>query len=324
MPPVSGIYLGIDVGSVTTKFAALDEEDRLVTSLYLRTHGRPIAMIQQGLKELATRLPAGAQIKGVGTTGSARYLAGVILSADVVKNEITAQAVSALHFVPDVKTVIEIGGQDSKMIVIKGGLVSQFGMNTVCAAGTGSFLDQQAQRLNMPIEDLGKEALKSKKPVSIAGRCTVFAESDMIHKQQMGHSVADIAYGLCRALARNFLHNVGLGMETRPPIVFQGGVAFNRGMVRAFEETLGTGVIVPPHHEVMGAIGAALLTHEEMSIGGNGTSFGGFALAEADFRTSSFECKACPGVCEISQVFGDGKVLARWGGRCDLWEGMRT
>jgi len=246
------------------------------------------------------------------------------LSADVVKNEITAQAVSALHFVPDVKTVIEIGGQDSKMLVIRGGLVSQFGMNTVCAAGTGSFLDQQAQRLNMPIEDLGKEALKSKKPVSIAGRCTVFAESDMIHKQQMGHSVADIAYGLCRALARTFLNNVGLGMEPRPPIVFQGGVAFNRGMVRAFEETLGTGVIVPPHHEVMGAIGAALLTHEEMSIGGNGTSFGGFAVAEADFRTSSFECKACTGICEISQVFRDSKVLARWGGRCDLWEGMRT
>lgn len=324
MLPGNGIYLGIDVGSVTTKFAALDEEDRLVTSLYLRTQGRPIAMLQQGLRELATRLPAGAQIKGVGTTGSARYLAGVILSADVVKNEITAQAVSALHFVPDVKTVIEIGGQDSKMIVIRGGLVSQFGMNTVCAAGTGSFLDQQAQRLNMPIEDLGKEALKSKKPVSIAGRCTVFAESDMIHKQQMGHSVADIAYGLCRALARNFLNNVGLGMETRSPIVFQGGVAFNRGMVRALEETLGTGVIVPPHHEVMGAIGAAILTHEEMSIGGNGTSFSGFALAEADFRTSSFECKACPGVCEVSQVFRDSKVLARWGGRCDLWEGMRT
>jgi predicted CoA-substrate-specific enzyme activase len=324
LPPGNGIYLGIDVGSVTTKFAALDEEDRLVTSLYLLTQGRPIAMLQQGLRELATRLPAGAQIKGVGTTGSARYLAGVILSADVVKNEKTAQAVSALHSVPDVKTVIEIGGQDSKMIVIREGLVNQFGMNTVCAAGTGSFLDQQAQRLNMPIEDLGKEALKSKKPVSIAGRCTVFAESDMIHKQQMGHSVADIAYGLCRALARNFLNNVGLGMETRPPIVFQGGVAFNRGMVRALEETLGAEVIVPPHHEVMGAIGAALLTHEEMSIGGNGTSFSGFALAEADFRTSSFECKACPGVCEVSQVFRDSKVLARWGGRCDLWEGMRT
>ena len=324
MPPNNGMYLGIDVGSVTTKLAALDEEDRLVASLYLHTQGRPIAMIQQGLKELATRLPAEAQIKGVGTTGSARYLAGVMVSADVVKNEISAQAVAAVHFVPDVQTVIEIGGQDSKIIMIREGIVTDFGMNTVCAAGTGSFLDQQAQRLNMQIEDFSKEALQSKKSVRIAGRCTVFAESDMIHKQQMGHHIEDIAYGLCQALVRNFLNNVGLGMEIRPPIVFQGGVAFNQGMVRAFEETLGTKVIVPPHHEVLGAIGVALLTHEEMAIRGNGTRFKGFTMAEANFRTSSFECKACPSVCEISQVFGEGKVLARWGGRCDLWESEST
>ena len=314
------VYLGIDVGSVTTKFAVLDEEVQLVTSLYLRTQGRPIAMIQQGLKELATRLPPGAQIKGVGTTGSARYLAGVMVSADVVKNEITAQAVAALHFVADVQTVIEIGGQDSKIIMIRGGIVTDFGMNTVCAAGTGSFLDQQAQRLNMRIEDFGKEALQSKKPVRIAGRCTIFAESDMIHKQQMGHRLEDIISGLCHALVRNYLNNVGLGKEILPPIVFQGGVAFNQGMVRAFEETLGYQVIVPPHHEVMGAIGAAFLAHEEIAMRGNGTRFKGFAVAEADFRTSSFECKACPNMCEISQVFRDGKVLARWGGRCDLWE----
>lgn len=324
MPPNNGMYLGIDVGSVTTKLAALDEEDRLVASLYLHTQGRPIAMIQQGLKELATRLPAEAQIKGVGTTGSARYLAGVMVSADVVKNEISAQAVAAVHFVPDVQTVIEIGGQDSKIIMIREGIVTDFGMNTVCAAGTGSFLDQQAQRLNMQIEDFSKEALQSKKSVRIAGRCTVFAESDMIHKQQMGHHIEDIAYGLCQALVRNFLNNVGLGMEIRPPIVFQGGVAFNQGMVRAFEETLGTQVIVPPHHEVLGAIGVALLTHEEMAIRGNGTRFKGFTTAEANFRTSSFECKACPSVCEIAQVFGEGKVLARWGGRCDLWESEST
>ncbi len=324
MPLNNGMYLGIDVGSVTTKFAALDEEDRLVASLYLRTQGRPIAMIQQGFKELATRLPAEAQIKGVGTTGSARYLAGVMVSADIVKNEISAQAVAAVHFVPDVQTVIEIGGQDSKMIMIREGIVTDFGMNTVCAAGTGSFLDQQAQRLNMQIEDFSKEALQSKKSVRIAGRCTVFAESDMIHKQQTGHRIEDITYGLCQALVRNFLNNVSLGMEIRPPIVFQGGVAFNQGMVRAFEETLGTQVIVPPHHEVLGAIGVALLTHEEMAIRGNGTKFKGFTMAEANFRTSSFECKACLSVCEVSQIFGEGKVLARWGGRCDLWESEST
>ena len=314
------IYLGIDVGSVTTKLAALDEEDRLISSLYLRTQGQPIVMVQQGLRQMANRLPPGARIRGVGTTGSARYLAGVVVSADVIKNEITSQAVAALHFFPDVQTVIEIGGQDSKIIMIRGGMVTDFGMNTVCAAGTGSFLDQQAQRLGMRIEDFGERALESKKPVRIAGRCTVFAESDMIHKQQSGHKIEDIIYGLCQALARNYLNNVGLGKEILPPIAFQGGVAFNQGMVRAFEETLETKVIVPPYHEVMGAIGAALLAHEEMAIRGNGTRFKGFEVAEANFGTSSFECKACPSLCEIAQIFLDGKVLARWGGRCDMWE----
>jgi predicted CoA-substrate-specific enzyme activase len=281
-------------------------------------------MVQQGLKEIAQRLPSEAQVQGVGTTGSARYLAGVIVSADVIKNEITAQAVAALQFVPEVQTVIEIGGQDSKIIMIRDGIVTDFGMNTVCAAGTGSFLDQQAQRLDMRIEDFGERALESKKPVRIAGRCTVFAESDMIHKQQMGHRIEDITYGLCQALVRNYLNNVGLGKEILPPIMFQGGVAFNQGIVRAFEETLNTRVIVPPHHEVMGAIGAALLAHEEMATHGDGTKFKGFAVADANFRTSSFECKACPNRCEIAQIFLDGKVLARWGGRCDMWERAST
>jgi predicted CoA-substrate-specific enzyme activase len=143
------LYLGIDVGSVTTKFAVLSEDDQLVSSLYLRTQGKPVVMVQQGLKEIVQSLPSNVQIRGVGTTGSARHLAGVIVRADVVKNEITSHAVAALHFIPDVQTVIEIGGQDSKIIVIRDGIVTDFGMNTVCAAGTGSFLDQQASRLNM-------------------------------------------------------------------------------------------------------------------------------------------------------------------------------
>jgi predicted CoA-substrate-specific enzyme activase len=314
------LYLGIDVGSVTTKLAVLDEEDQLISSLYLRTQGKPIQMVQHGLREIVHRLPSDAQVRGVGTTGSARYLAGVIVNADVIKNEITSHAVAALQYVPDVQTVIEIGGQDSKIIMIRDGIVTDFGMNTVCAAGTGSFLDQQASRLDMRIEDFGKRALQSKKPVRIAGRCTVFAESDMIHKQQMGHRTEDIIYGLCQALVRNYLNNVGLGKEILPPIVFQGGVAFNQGIVRAFEETLNTQIIVPPNHEVIGAIGAALLAHEEVAIRGDGTRFKGFGVAEANFRTSSFECKACPNVCEIAQITLDGKVLARWGGRCDLWE----
>ena len=314
------LYLGIDVGSVTTKFAALDKEDRLVHALYMRTQGNPIAVVQQGLEEVMKQLPSDVVIRSVGTTGSARYLAGVIVGADLIKNEITSQAVASLQCVPDVQTVIEIGGQDSKIIMIRGGVVTDFGMNTVCAAGTGSFLDHQAERLSLSIEEFGPKALQSKKPVRIAGRCTVFAESDMIHKQQLGHRAEDIVYGLCQALVRNYLNNVALGKEILPPIVFQGGVAFNEGIVRAFEEALDSKVVVPRHHEVMGAMGVALLAHEEMAIRGNGTKFKGFEVSGAKLRTSSFECKACPNMCEIAQVFLDGKVLARWGGRCDIWE----
>ncbi len=313
-------YLGIDVGSVTTKFAVLDENDELVTHLYLLTQGKPIEMVQQGLKQIERQLPEGVDIRGVATTGSARYLAGVIVGADLVKNEITSHAVAALHYIPGVQTIIEIGGQDSKIIIVRDGVVTDFGMNTVCAAGTGSFLDHQALRLSMSIEEFARRALDSRAPVRIAGRCTVFAESDMIHKQQMGHRIEDILYGLCQALVRNYLNNVGLGKDIQPPIVFQGGVAFNRGIVKALQEELNTEVIVPPHHEVMGAIGAALLAHEAMAGSSSESKFMGFGVSEVAYHTSSFECKACPNHCEIAQISLNGQVLARWGGRCDIWE----
>ncbi len=318
------VYLGIDVGSVTTKFAVIDKDNQLIDSIYLRTEGKPIAMIQEGLREIRDKLLAETRILGVGTTGSARYLAGVIVGADVIKNEITSQAVATLQYAPEAKTIIEIGGQDSKIIILRQGVAIDFGMNTVCAAGTGSFLDHQAQRLNVNIEDFGQRSLQSKNPVRIAGRCTVFAESDMVHKQQMGHSTEDILYGLCQALVRNYLNNIALGKEILPPVVFQGGVAFNQGIVRAFEESLGTSIIVPPHHEVMGAIGAAMLAQEVIEEKGDGTKFYGFGISEASYHTFTFECKACPNLCEIAQISLNGKALARWGGRCDLWERVES
>jgi len=315
------IYLGVDVGSVTTKFAVLNEGDELVAHIYLPTQGKPIEMTQQGLKQIQQQLPQDVNIRGVATTGSARYLAGVIVGADLVKNEITSHAVGALHYFPQGQTIIEIGGQDSKIIIIRDGIVTDFGMNTVCAAGTGSFLDHQALRLNMSIEQFSQRSLDSTTPVRIAGRCTVFAESDMIHKQQIGHKTEDIVYGLCQALVRNYLNNVALGKEILPPVVFQGGVAFNQGIIKALEETLDVKVLVPPHHELMGAIGAALLLREEIGDDGHETKFKGFEVSQTDFTVSSFICKACPNLCEIAQISVEGKVLARWGGRCDLWEG---
>ena len=313
-------YLGIDVGSVSTKLTLLDENDELLNHVYIPTQGKPIDMVQAGLKTIEEQLPEDVNIGGVATTGSARYLAGVIVGSDLVKNEITSHAVAALHYFPEVQTIIEIGGQDSKITIVRDGIVIDFGMNTVCAAGTGSFLDHQALRLNMSIQELSQRALQSQTPARIAGRCTVFAESDMVHKQQMGHRVEDILYGLCQSLVRNYLSNVGLGKDIKSPVIFQGGVAFNQTIIKTLQEELETEIIVPLHHEVMGAIGAALLIHEEMESNNKGTQFKGFGQSELDYQTSSFECKACPNQCEIAQLSLDSQVLARWGGRCDMWE----
>ncbi len=315
----------MDVGSVSTNLVFLEESGEVAASVYLRTKGQPISAVQEGLRQLGAQLPAGVEVLGAGTTGSARHLSGVIVGADIVKNEITAHAVAALHVVPDVRTVLEIGGQDSKIIILQDGIVVDFAMNTVCAAGTGSFLDHQAARLNIPIEEFGAYALRAETGVQIAGRCSVFAESDMIHKQQVGHPVDSIILGLCEALVRNFLNNLAKGKSVEAPVVFQGGVAANVGMKRAFEEALGMEVVVPEHFAVMGAIGAALLARD---LNPTATCFKGFQVTEIEYRTSSFNCKGCSNNCEIVKIMVEGDVLARWGGRCGKWEldlpGART
>lgn len=310
-------YLGVDVGSVSTNLVLLDEREAVAASVYLRTQGQPIRAVQDGLRELGAQLPPDVEVLGAGTTGSARHLSGIIVGADIVKNEITAHAVAALHVVPEVRTVLEIGGQDSKVILLHDGIVVDFAMNTVCAAGTGSFLDHQAARLDIPIEDFGAYALRAESGVQIAGRCSVFAESDMIHKQQVGHPIESIIFGLCEALVRNYLNNLAKGKNIQPPIVFQGGVAANIGMKRAFEEALHQEVIVPHHFNVMGAIGSALLAREFNPPVSN---FKGFKVTEIEYRTSSFNCKGCSNNCEIVKIMVEGDVLARWGGRCGKWE----
>jgi predicted CoA-substrate-specific enzyme activase len=314
------LYLGIDVGSVSTNLILIDHQGELYLSpLYLRTQGQPIAVLKQGLALLEERLSATDRICGAGTTGSGRSLAGALIGADIVKNEITAHSVAALSQVPQVRTVLEIGGQDSKIIILKSGIVVDFAMNTVCAAGTGSFLDQQANRLNLSIEDFGDIALQSTNPVRIAGRCTVFAESDMIHKQQMGHTLPDIVAGLCEALVRNYLNNIGKGMEIKSPVVFQGGVAANAGICSAFRRALETDIIVPQHFDVMGAYGAAILARDYTIEHGCETQFRGFGVTLLEFQNRSFICKGCPNACEIIEIKQGKEVLARWGDRCGRW-----
>lgn len=311
------VLVGVDVGSVSTNIALLSAEGNVLDTLYVRTNGRPIEAVQSGLRQIKERNSV-MDVAGIGTTGSGRQLAGVMLGADAVKNEITAHAVAAAHLVPDVRTIIEIGGQDSKIIILRDGIVVDFAMNSVCAAGTGSFLDQQAARLNISIENFGEYAGLSQVPVRIAGRCAVFAESDMIHKQQTGHQIADILHGLCQALARNYLNNVGKGKQIASPVIFQGGVAANQGMRRAFEEVLQCEIIVPEHYNVMGAVGAALLAGEQCNRERT-SKFRGFDILDDDFTPKSFECNDCPNLCEVVELQINHATAAMWGDRCGKW-----
>lgn len=327
-------FLGIDVGSVTTKIAIIDEVGKCIDTTMVRTSGKPVVAVQQSMQNLLEKGYGDYTIMGVGTTGSGRNLAGALVGADVIKNEITAHAVAASTNIPDVQTILEIGGQDSKIILLRDGIVTDFAMNTVCAAGTGSFLDQQASRLNVPIQEFGSTALKSTSPARIAGRCGVFAESDLIHKQQLGYPVEDLLYGLCQALVRNYLSNLALGKELLSKVVFQGGVATNTGMVKAFEEALGCEIVVPEHHQTMGAIGAALLAMENYDYTKKQTLFKGWDVSGLEFSSVTNECTSCSNNCEIITILEgqnlnpnaktpkdvEGKVIARWGGTCGKWD----
>ncbi len=309
-------YLGVDVGSVSTDLVLLNKNYHVVEHLYLKTNGRPIEAIKEGLSSLG-KIYVDKQILSVGITGSGRNIGGYILGADLVKNEITAHAVAALHVDETVKTIIEIGGQDSKIIVLNNGVVVDFAMNTVCAAGTGSFLDRQAERMQIPIKEFGDYALKADLPLRIAGRCSVFAESDMIHKQAMGYNTPDIIAGLCDALVRNYLTNVAKGKDIQDTIFFQGGVAANIGIKASFERALEKKLYIPQYYDVMGAMGAAILSAE---VKKTKTKFRGFDTALSDFNSTSFECENCPNCCEVVTIMQDEATLVgRFGDKCGKW-----
>lgn len=259
------IYIGVDIGSVSTKVAAIDNSGQLVCYTYVPTAGNPISAASECFARLSGDLPDSAEIKAVCATGSGRELFAERFGADMTKNEITCQSLAAINYLPKVRTIFEIGGQDSKIITLKDGVVTDFGMNTICAAGTGSFLDHQARRLGLDICSLSEKAVAGKNAAPLSGRCTVFVESDMIAKQQSGYKTEDIIYGLCRTLASNYLNDVCKGKKIEEPIIFQGGVAFNKGMVRAFEEILKAKITLPPNPEITGALGACFLAREKGS-----------------------------------------------------------
>ena len=305
-------YLGIDIGSISTKGVIIDKDNKIITSLYIWTEGNPVKAVTKLVNKLKEQLPSNYIIKGIGTTGSARKLIGLLLDANVVKNEITSHAVGTLSLYPNVKTILEIGGQDSKIILINNGIITDYAMNTLCAAGTGSFLSSQAKRLGVDINDFSEYALKSCNPVKIAARCTVFAESDLIHKAQSGYQKEDIIAGLCRSIVLNYLNNVGKGKKIMGPIVFQGGVSKNKGVVKYFKEVLKKDIIVDQNSHLLGALGIAILSKKYQI---NKTY--NLDINSISFETKPMECMGCSNNCEILRIYKNGKMIDAWGNRCN-------
>ncbi len=304
-------YLGVDIGSISTKGVIIDNDNNIIKSLYIWTEGNPVEAVKRLISKLKANLPKSIVIKGIGTTGSARKLIGLMLDANIVKNEITAHAVGTLSRIPDARTILEIGGQDSKIILLDNGIITDYSMNTLCAAGTGSFLSSQAKRLGVDVEEFGELALKSENPVKIAARCTVFAESDLIHKAQIGYDKKDIIAGLCRSVVINYLNNVGKGKKIKGPIVFQGGVSKNKGVLKYFKEILHEDVIVDKDSHLMGALGIAILskkyrTEKTYSLDINNISF----------ETIGSECKGCANNCEVLKIYKDKVLIDSFGNKC--------
>jgi predicted CoA-substrate-specific enzyme activase len=317
----TGVYLGVDVGSLSTNVVLIDHKNRVIARRYLPTAGKPIEAIKQGISEIYDEVGEKVEVLAAGTTGSGRYLTGDFIGADAIRNEITAQATAAIAYDPTVDTIFEIGGQDSKYIRLQNGVVIDFEMNKVCAAGTGSFLEEQAEKLGINIiGQFGEMALASKAPSKLGDRCTVFMESDLNSHSQKGESVENLVGGLAYSIVHNYLNRVVGNKPVGNRIFFQGGVTNNKSVVSAFERVTGKTITVPPHFDVTGAIGAAILARQSMTKNQK-SRFKGFEIRNRTYVTDNFECKRCNNHCEIRRirVEGDKKPLY-YGGRCDYYD----
>ncbi|MGR3176015.1 MAG: acyl-CoA dehydratase activase [Candidatus Scalindua sp.] len=312
-------YLGVDVGSISTNVVVIDKDKNVLSRRYLMTAGKPLEAVRQGLIEVGEEVGKKVTIKGVGVTGSGRYLTGEFIGADIVKNEITAHATAAALVDKNVDTIFEIGGQDSKYISLEHGAIVDFTMNKVCAAGTGSFLEEQAEKLDVNIKrEFGKMALDSCCPSQLGERCTVFMESDLNHHQQLGVPKDDLLAGLSYSIVLNYINRVVEKRKIGSTIFLQGGVAANRGVKAAFEKITGREIIVPPHHDVMGAIGSAIISMEEQTW--SESRFKGFDLRDRKYETTSFVCRDCSNICEIRKVIITGESPLHYGSRCGKFD----
>lgn len=314
-------YLGIDVGSVSTNLVVADADGRVLKEIYLRTEGRPIEVVSFGLEEIAREMGERLLIQGVGTTGSGRELIGELVGADIVTNEITAHKegagfISKVLGGRPVETIFEVGGQDSKYISIREGVVVDFAMNEACAAGTGSFLEEQAEKLGMSIkEEFARLALTSQHPARLGERCTVFMEQDLNAFQHRGAGRGDLAAGLAYSVALNYLNRVVRERKIGEVIYFQGGTAYNDAVAAAFSQVLGKTITVPPYNGVIGALGMALIARDRMQGKGGASRFRGYEIGKVPYTLKEFVCRSCGNICEMQEFTIEGQKTY-WGDKC--------
>ncbi|MCZ2080553.1 MAG: acyl-CoA dehydratase activase [Bryobacterales bacterium] len=314
-------YLGIDIGSVSTNLVAIDESANVIHDIYLRTAGRPIEAVQKGLTELKELWGNRLVIEGVGTTGSGRELIAEFVGADVVNDEITAHKTGAIHISDTlgggpVDTIFEIGGQDSKYISIENGVVVDFAMNEACAAGTGSFLEEQAEKLGISIKgEFARLALSSQAPTRLGERCTVFMERDVTGWLHNGETVPNLVAGLAYSIVLNYVNRVVRGRKIGDVIYFQGGTAYNDSVAAAFAKLLGKKITVPPYNGVMGAVGMALIARQWHRATRGFTRFRGYDLNNLEMSSRDFVCKACSNECDIKEFKIEGQK-SYWGDKC--------
>ncbi len=347
-------YLGIDIGSVSTNVVAIDASGQVVEEIYTRTQGRPIEVVAEALSQIAEKWGDRLEVHGVGTTGSGRELIGQLVGADTVNDEITAHKTGATYVgktllggkMPD--TIFEIGGQDAKYISLQDGIVVDFTMNDACAAGTGSFLEERAEELDISIKgEFADLALSSPAPIRLGERCTVFMERDVNSYMQRGADKGALVAGLAYSVVQNYINRVVRGRTIGDTIFFQGGTAYNDAVAAAFAAVTGKQIIVPPHNGVIGAIGAALLAKEMMSghhhkasgeeqtvhnesvdetVGqyvANSplptcrpqTKFRGYDISAVDYTLREFTCKGCSNACQIQEFCVEGEKTY-WGDKC--------
>jgi predicted CoA-substrate-specific enzyme activase len=315
------VAIGIDIGSTSTKACVLNRDGEVIADFYRRTEGNPIGATQKLLRTIgnATR---GVElgVMGVGTTGSGRKMVGTIIGADRIINEITAHVRGAASDTPDVETIFEIGGQDAKFVSIREGVPHDSNMNYVCAAGTGSFVEEQATKLGFALTEIGDSVMGTRPPFS-SDRCTVFMEQDVHALIRSGHERDEVMGSVLYSVVQNYLNRVvGRRPYSRKKICFMGATARNKGLVAAFEKLLGCPIVVSPYCHVMGAFGVARVVLEEVVEKGEATKFAGLCFADAKVELVRDECRLCTNICRITRALvgddADPKTAPSWGYMC--------